>query len=88
MTSATKEVLQATLALAVPQWQKEIAKNYDYYESQRDELAVSISSEGDSILYRSPNTAQNFNKLACAVALMSFQQGGITVWGMHFQAQK
>lgn len=82
-----RELLQTTLALAVPLWQQKIAKNYDYYFEMRDELVTALGSEGDSILYRSDNTAQNFNKLACAIALMSFQPNGIEVFDSKFQGK-
>lgn len=81
-----RELLRATLELTVPQWQQEIKKHPDYYFAQKDKLAVAIGSEGDSILYRSENTAQNFNKLALGIALMSFSVSGITIFGTTFKA--
>lgn len=86
MTDVKRELLKATLELAVPQWQKEIRKHPDYYFAQKDKLTTAIASEGDTILFRTENTARNFNKLALAVALMSFSPSGITVFGTTFKA--
>jgi hypothetical protein len=89
----TEETLLAqTLALAVPLLITEIAQrggptdeDYARIASYTDDLAV----HGDDLLYasRKPGeTARRFQQVAEAIAVLSFCPGGITVFGLHFEA--
>ena len=80
------ELLTVSLAFAVPVWQQRIRQNYEHYELQRDRLSLSIVALGDVLQYRGEDSAKAFNDLACAIALASFQPGGIEVLGMKFEA--
>ena len=79
--------LPDTLLFSVPMWQEEIRKDYDYYWNKREFYAQFIGEKGDIILYRGNKkgeTAEAFNTLSCAIALLSFQPGGIKIFGHHF----
>lgn len=48
-----------------------------------------IAAHGDEILFRSPQpgqTATRINQLVDAIAVLAFCPGGITLFGMHFDA--
>jgi hypothetical protein len=86
----TNPLLQATLQIAVPQWQEIIKRDYDYYYEKKDYFANVIASCGDEILYKSKDagkTAKLFNNLAQAIALMSFSPLGIDIFGLHFESR-
>jgi hypothetical protein len=85
-------LLAQTLALAVPLIMSEIsqrggptAEDYARVTSYVDDLTC----HGDDLLYanRKPGeTAHRFQQVAEAVAVLSFCPGGITVFGLHFEA--
>lgn len=85
MNEIKRALLQNSLALAVPMWQKRIKENPEHYFALKDKLTQTIASKGDSILYKTSETAQSFNDLALAIALLSFNPSGITVFDVHFQ---
>ena len=92
--SITASLLRASLDCAVPLWIEKIKSNADRWEdakgTRRRALCVEIiTSNGDNILYRSKKpggTAEAFNALAEALAILSFQPGGVDFMDMHFEA--
>ena len=84
--------LALTLALAVPLLIAELAQrggptaeDYARVASYADDLAF----HGDDLLYvsRQPGeTALRFQQVAEAIAVLAFCPGGITVFGLHFEA--
>ncbi len=86
----TLALLQGSLAVAVPLWQERVARWTSAHRATRAAEAVDvIASQGDIILYRSQKrgeTAAAFNTLAEAIAIMSFQPGGLTVFEQHWDA--
>lgn len=84
--------LALTLALAVPLLIAEMAQHggptaedYTRVASYADDLAF----HGDDLLYtsRKPGeTARRFQQVAEAIAVLAFCPGGITVFGLHFEA--
>lgn len=89
----TEETLLAPmLALAVPLLIAELAQHggptaedYARVASYGDDLAF----HGDDLLYvsrKQGETAHCFQQVAEAIAVLSFCPGGITVFGLHFEA--
>lgn len=86
------KALAVTLELAVPLQILEI-KNIGYISDAtlNDALLTSelIASEGDTLLYGGEpgQAAFLFNKVARAIAVLSFQPGGFATMGMKFESQ-
>jgi len=58
-------------------------------EERAREAAQIIAEKGDIILYRSRKkgeTAAAFNRLAEGIACLAFAPGGVTIFGLHFEA--
>ena len=89
MADTTLCLLQATLEIAVPLWIEKLKQQSPEYRLERAKAHVdTIASKGDIILYRSKKTGETaaaFNALAEAIAVLSFQPGGVTVFGLHFE---
>lgn len=50
-----------------------------------------IAEHGDNILYRSKKKGESavaFNRLAEGIACLVFVAGGVTIFGLHFEAKK
>ena len=60
----------------------------DWDWSRAREAGDTIAFQGDALLFsgKRGDAAQIFNKLANAVSCAAFLPGGITVFGMHFEA--
>lgn len=59
------------------------ARVYSYLEE--------IIAHGDDLFYRSKKrgeTAKRFNQVAEIIAVFSFAPGGVTVFGLHFEAHQ
>ena len=56
--------------------------------SQAKETADLIACEGDTLLYGGNfgDAAKVFNQVAVSIAVLSFQPGGIKVFGLHFES--
>jgi hypothetical protein len=91
MSDTTLCLLQATLEIAVPMWMERLRLQGEEYRAARAHaLADVIAEKGDIILYRSKKTGESataFNALAEGIAALSFQPGGVTVFGLHFEAE-
>jgi hypothetical protein len=81
------ELLAVHLAVAVPLWIERYRDTNAEEARRRAQICVQVTAEhGDLIQYRSKNeTAEAFNRLAEGVAIASFQPGGITIFGLHFE---
>jgi hypothetical protein len=86
--SETLALLQGSLSVAVPLWVDRIRPNLDEERKHAPDLAQFIGEHGDIILFKSNKkgeSADAFNKLARAIALLSFSPGGVTTFGLHFE---
>lgn len=83
-------LLRLSLMTAVPMWQMNIRGWSDERRAERSGIcSQAVAEKGDIILYRSKKkgaTAGAFNRMAEGVALLSFAPGGVTIFGMHFEA--
>jgi hypothetical protein len=81
------ELLAVHLAVAVPLWIERYRHSNAEEATRRAHICVqTVAEHGDVILYRSKGeTAEAFNRLAEGIAIASFQAGGITIFGLHFE---
>ncbi len=84
------ELLKLSLAAAVPLWIEQFRSLTD---EQRLAIALEagqvIAEKGDIIQFRSKRkgeTAAAFNQLARGIAVLAFTPGGVTCFGLHFEA--
>ena len=87
---ASDVLLHESLAVAVP---VQIA----HYCEHPDELALAqahasywaqdIAEHGDALLFRSRHSEATFIILVRALAMLAFAPGGVTVFGLHFEAK-
>ena len=86
------ELLPMTLAVAVPLHIEQIVREQWCWNDILREAADAgayIAAHGDDVLYRGVKagaTAKAFNKLARGIACLAFATGGVTVFGLHFEA--
>jgi hypothetical protein len=88
--------LQSFLALAVP------LKIAEYHERRGGQpschdrqrvawaTAAELGGKGDHLLFAAPNegdTAELFNRIVDALAVLAFQPGGVTFLGTHYEVQ-
>ena len=86
--------LGGALATAVPMHILELKKKggpskEDYADV--GSFSAQLGAKGDVLLYGSckkGEAAELFNKTARAIAVLSFCSGGITIFGMHFEAHQ
>lgn len=84
-------LLETTLQLAVPIAIRKLwltAGPTDEEWEWAREFADELGSRGDIILYRGKKgeSAEMFAKLARAIAIMAYADGGITIFGRHWEA--
>jgi hypothetical protein len=85
-------LLRSSLELAVPMYISELR---DMDPEQRlklgREAADYIAHHGDDLLYRGGrkgDSAKAFNATARGIAALAFAPGGVTVFGLHFEAER
>jgi len=87
-----REVLRATLQLAVPLWIDQMrGAPWSHIKARAAECATAVASQGDVIMFRSGKkgqTAEAFNRLAEGIACAAFSPGGIKVFGDHYEARQ
>lgn len=87
----SRELLRTALQSAVPLWVMSCKKrSKDELLKRGNELAQVIAEKGDVIQFKSKKKGESskaFNALAEATAIMSFQPGGVTVMGDHYENQ-
>ena len=86
-------LLRTSLEVAVQLWIQLLqARPWSTFPNQaRCQVLVALLAEhGDDVLYRSRKrggSATAFNALAEAIATLAFAPGGVTAFGLHFEAQ-
>jgi hypothetical protein len=85
-------LLTATLEVAVPLriMQYRALGVTEIADKEREALVEMIAAHGDDIIYASKKkggTADAFNALARALALLSFAPGGVTFLGLHWESK-
>jgi hypothetical protein len=86
-------LLQSRLTVTVPQWQEIIEKDFDFFYDQRKYFVEVITlplykakSKKSFDELKTEETA--FNELAKAIALLSFNPAGITIFGINFTVKQ
>ena len=87
----TESLLTVTLELAVPLWQMKL-KNMPWSEALAGIKGASdlIGSKGDILQFgggKKGEVAKVLNKMAEAIAVLSFLPGGVTLFGQHWEDQ-
>lgn len=89
MTSFQRDLLQVSLATAVPLHIAELrGRSTEDLLRIAQESATEVASHGDVVLYRSKKkgaTASAFNALARGLAVLAFAPGGVTFMEMHWE---
>lgn len=90
MSDVAPGLLVLALSVAVPIWICKFRK-LPWSEVQRiaAESAETVAFKGDVILHRSTvkgETAKAFDALARGVATLAFAPGGVTLFGLRFEA--
>jgi len=88
----TGTLLQSTLEVAVPFRMLELRQQggpleRDWQEAR--DFAEVLATEGDAALFKGHkkgDTARVVKGLIRALAVMAFVPGGVTAWGLHFDA--
>lgn len=86
------ELLRCTLEASVPFRMLELRAQGGPTKAEWEEtraFADVLGSEGDNLLYLSKKkgeTARLMRGLIRAMAVMAFVPGGVTAWGLHFDA--
>lgn len=85
------ELIQLTLATAVPfaiDDLKRIGGPTDGHFGEASAFATRLGAEGDTLLYRTKGkTARMMDRLCEVVAVLAFCPGGISLFGLHFEAK-
>lgn len=90
---APSDVLGLSLELAVPLWMMRYRERGGPSEAdiQRVQGRDSITAHGDDILFASKkkgSTANYFNDLTEAIAVLAFMPGGVKVFGRHWEEKE
>ena len=77
--------IQSFLATAVPLYVQEIKEGKRATIWEKKEMLAYILEKGDQFLYGGKQCADVANAIAEAIANLSFCQGGIKIFGLHFE---
>lgn len=81
------DVLLMSLQAAVPLWIAESRGRPELLEEWRVGAVEAIANHGDALLYRTPGrTAETFNALARAIAVLAHAPGGVSAFGAQWCA--
>jgi hypothetical protein len=84
-------LLKIALSAAVPLWIQELKnKPCDELQAMAADAAQIVASKGDLIMFRSKKKGESaaaFNALAKGIAVLAFAPGGVTTFGLHFEAK-
>lgn len=88
----TLELIQLTLECSVPFIIHDLRKLGGPDEYQLEEaraFTTTLGSQGEAILYRvKGKTAEMMDRLIECIAILAFCPGGITTFGLHFEARR
>ena len=88
---SAETLLQTALSAAVPLWIEELrGLSWEELQARAKVAAQHVAEHGDLILFRSEKrgeSAKAFNKLAEGIAILAFAPGGVTAFGLHFEAK-
>lgn len=90
-TETTRLLLAGMLAVTVPLWIERMRRwPEESIFARAHECAQIVAEKGDVILYRGKKgeSAAAFNALAEGVAVLAFAPGGVTIFGLHFEAAR
>lgn len=90
MSERNEQLLKIYLEAAIPVWQHKLkSQPWEYLIERATEAAGIIASQGDLLIERPTKgaTAEVFNRLAEGVAILSFLPGGVTFFGVHYEAK-
>jgi hypothetical protein len=83
-------LLKLALSAAVPLWIEELKnKPWDELQAMAADAADVVASKGDMLMFRGKKgeSAAAFNALAKGIAILAFCPGGVTTFGLHFEAK-
>lgn len=84
-------LIQGTLSVAVPGCIADLQRiggPSDWHFGQAATFSSRLGAEGDTLLYRvKGKTAEMMARLCEVVAIMAFVPGGVSLMGLHFEAQ-
>ncbi len=83
-------MLATCLDAAVPLWIEQFRKlPEEEWQRMLDEINKDFSAKMEYVIHRKEGeTAQAFNDLARAIALLSFCPGGVTCFGRHWETRR
>jgi len=83
-------MLATCLDAAVPLWIEQFRKlPEEEWQRMLDEINKDFSAKMECVIHRKEGeTAQAFNDLARAIALLSFCPGGVTCFGRHWETRR
>jgi len=86
-----EELLRIALSAAVPLWIEQWrGRDPEERLSRGRELGQVIAEKGDVIQFRGKKkgeSARAFNALAESIAILSFQPGGVKIFGLQFETK-
>jgi hypothetical protein len=85
----TEQLLRIALEAAVPLWIERM-REVPWEELQKisGDAAQYIAEHGDALMYKTKGrTAEAFNRLAQALAILSLVPGGVKFLGLHFETK-
>ena len=84
------ELIRLTLEVGVPFAIHDLQKQggpTEWHFGEASAFAWRLGAEGDTLLYRTKgNTAEMMDRLIDCIAILAFCPGGITTFGLHFEA--
>lgn len=76
------------LQLAVPLWIMDVQDwTWEKRQARAEECGQQIAERGDHLMFRGAHTADTFNRLAEAVAILAYAPGGVSAFGCHWEAK-
>lgn len=83
----TLSILRISLEAAVPLHQIDLRRQpFERVQALALDAAQAITAHGDDLLYGGRHCAETFNRLAQGLAALSLQPGGVTAFGLHWEA--
>lgn len=74
----SKDLMMATLAVAVPMWIQRVRSwSPERRRTESESAAQIVAEKGDVLMYSGKGCAEAFNGLAKGLAILSFAPGGV-----------